>query len=213
MKTMIAALAGAALLGSAATAAYELQLDVNSVSAQAYDANNVAGFGGLAHTGTIVLSQTASSTLAGILFDGAAQTIAAGQLATFSGVINLNAGMVTGGTLNMTLNNTDTFTATIYGDAMSMIVFQAGQGFSLSGLLTSAFFGGPNPGDFAGISIAPWYSNQPLDGSFINFSFNPDGTGLDINTNVDIFLVVPSPLAGGMAGVGLMGLAARRRRA
>jgi len=72
---------------------------------------------------------------------------------------------------------------------------------------------------FAGVNITPWFNDQPLDGSFINFSFGPNVMGFDGDTDIDIFLPadedrpeIPAPLAGGMAGLGLLGLGARRRR-
>jgi hypothetical protein len=210
-KTMYLASAGLiAALAGGANAANALQIDVNALTGQALDSGGNAGaFGGLTHTGSIMLSGDASSTLAGILFDGANQPIAAGQFQSFAGTINLVNGGVTGGSLMLALQNGDMFSATIVGGAGQVNV-QAGQGFSIDGLLTTAQF---NASTFAGVDITPWFSEQPLNGSFLNFTFGPDANGTDINTDIDIFVAIPSPLAGGLAGVGLMGLAARRRRA
>lgn len=204
---LAATMAGAAGLVSAAQV---LQLDVNALTGQARDSggNNVA-FGGLTHTGSILLTGDASSNLAGILLDGVAQAVAPNQFASFTGVINLVGGGVTGGSLMLALQNGDTFAASIVG-GIGQVNTQVGQGFSIDGLVTSAVF---NASTFAGVDITPWYSSQPLNGSFINFTFGPNANGTDMDTDIDIFVVVPSPVAGGMAGVGLMGLAARRRRA
>lgn len=210
-KTKLFATAGLVVaLAGAASAANQLQIDVNALTGQATDAGGNAGaFGGLTHTGSILLSGDSSSTLAGILFDGANQPIAAGQFQSFAGTINLVNGGVTGGSLMLALVNGDTFNASIIG-GVGQVSIQAGQGFSIDGLLTSALF---NASTFAGVDITPWYSEQPLKGSFLNFTFGPDANGTDLNTDIDIFVVIPSPLAGGMAGAALMGLAARRRRA
>jgi hypothetical protein len=125
---------------------------------------------------------------------------------------------VTGGSLMLALQNGDMFSATIVGGAGQVNV-QAGQGFSIDGLLTGAVFGGPNGTTFANVGIAPWFADQPLDGSFINFAFGPNVMGFDGDTDIDIFLPaeedrpeIPAPLAGVMAGVGMLGLGARRRR-
>lgn len=213
-KMLLAASAALVTAGSA-LAITELQIDVNALRAQAYFGNGSKGFGGVNHTGTIQLSSGSLSTLAGILIDGANQPIAAGLLMTFSGTINLNNGFVTGGSMSLSLNNGDTFNTSIGGGA-GQVQFQAGQGFSIDGLLTGAVF---NSNSFAGLDISPWFNDQPLDGSFINFAFGPNVMGFDGDTDVDIFLpadddtpVIPTPLAGTMAGVGLLGLGARRRR-
>lgn len=209
-KKVLAAVGFAAAVASGAHAANVMQIDVNALTGQALDSGGNAGaFGGLTHTGSIMLSGDSSSTLAGILFNGANQPIAAGQFQSFAGTINLVNGGVTGGSLMLALQNGDTFNATIVA-GQGQVNFQAGQGFSIDGLLTSALF---NASTFAGVDITPWYSEQPLNGSFLNFTFGPDANGTDMNTDIDIFVAIPSPLAGGMAGVGLMGLAARRRRA
>ncbi len=205
---ILAALVAAA--GSVASAGV-LQLDLNALQAQAQNSAGVnSAFGGVNHTGSILLSSGSLSHIADILVNGSAQNIASGQLMSFTGQINLVNGGVTGGSFALTLVDNSTFTASILG-GQGQVNTQAGQGFSIDGLITSALFSS-NP--FAGVDITPWFSAQPLGGSFIEFAFNPNaGTGFDGDTNLDIFVVVPSPLAGGMAGLGLMGLAARRRRA
>ncbi|MGP1311069.1 MAG: hypothetical protein ACTS27_12810, partial [Phycisphaerales bacterium] len=161
------------------------------------------------HTGSIMLSGGINSALEEILINGAPQGIASGQFSSFSGTINLVNGGVTGGSLSLTLQNADTFTASIVG-GVGQVNTQAGQGFSIDGLLTNALF---SSASFAGVDITDWFSEQPINGSFLNFAFNPNASGADTDTDIDIFVVVPSPVAGGMAGVGLLGLAARRRRA
>lgn len=210
MARKLVMLAAFAAAGTCASAASVLQIDLNTLTAQAVRASdNANAFDGLGHTGSIMLSSNGSSTLADILLNGNAQNIAAGQLMSFTGQIDLVGGDVTGGSFTLTLTDASTFTATILG-GYGQVNTQAGQGYSIDGLITSALFSS-NP--FAGVDISQWFSEQPLTGSFLEFAFNPNGSGFDGNTNLDIFVLVPSPLAGGLAGVGLMGLAARRRRA
>ncbi|MGP1309400.1 MAG: hypothetical protein ACTS27_04305 [Phycisphaerales bacterium] len=213
-KALIAASAILATAGSA-LAITELQLDINALRAQANFMNGSKGFGGVNHTGTITLSSGSATNLADVLIDGAAQNIAANMLMTVNGVINLTNGNVTGGSIALSLNNGDTFTTDIQGGAGS-VAFQAGQGFSIDGLTTNGVF---SSNSFAGVDISAWFNDQPLDGSFIEFAFGPNALGFDGDTNLDIFLPaeedrpeIPAPLAGGMAGLGLLGLGARRRR-
>lgn len=186
-----------------------LQMDINSVSAQARGQGGGAGpFGGVGHTGSVHLSSNANTALAEIILNGASQNIAPNQLQSFSGIINLVAGNVVGGNFSMTVVGGATFNTQIQG-GFGQVNTQAGQGFRIDGLLTSALF---SSDPFAGVAITPWFNAQPLDGSFINFSFNPNANGFDGDTSLDIFLI-PSPAAGGVLGLAMAGFAGRRRRA
>jgi hypothetical protein len=212
--THIAAGVAAAAIAGSAGAVTELQLDINAIEARSVDAGgNTVAFGGLNHTGGIVFTASATTLLAEILFDGAPQGFMSGQLATLSGQIDLVNGDVTGGSLSITLNNGDTFNATMDGGA-GEVQFQAGEGFSIDGLISSALFSDSN---FGGIDITPWFSEQPLSGAFLAFAFDPDSSGVSTNTSLDVFLlvdqvIIPTPLAGGMALAGLLPLGALRRR-
>ncbi|MGP1309399.1 MAG: hypothetical protein ACTS27_04300 [Phycisphaerales bacterium] len=185
-----------------------LQLDINTLTAQAANAAGAPGaFGGVTHTGAINLSGNANSALQEILIGGAGQNIAAGQLASFTGSINLVNGGVTGGSLMFTLNDGESFSTQIVG-GVGQVNTQAGQGFLIDGLLTNAAF---TSDPFAGAGITPYFNAQPLDGSFLNFQFNPNANGVDTSTDLDVFLV-PSAPAAGVLGLGLAGFASRRRR-
>lgn len=185
-----------------------LQLDINSVAAQAFGPAGGAGpFGGVGHTGSVHLSSNANTSLAEILLDGVSQNVAPNQLQSFNGIINLVGGNVVGGNFSMTVVGGATFTTQIQNGA-GQVNTQAGQGFRIDGLLTSALF---SSDPFAGVAITPWFNAQPLDGSFLNFSFSPNANGFDGDTSVDIFLI-PTPGAVGVLGVAIAGLAGRRRR-
>lgn len=213
MRRRTPILAGATLLmlvAGGAFAATELQLDLNAIEAQSANAAGMdAAFGGLDHTGSIMLSSGVDTELAGLLIDGVPQGVTLGRLSNLTGQIDFVSGNVTGGDLTVTLDDGETFNADIQ-NGVGSIQFQAGEGFSIDGLLSSTTFSSDM---FAGVDISRWFDAQPLPGSFITFAFDPDSTGFSSNTSTDVFIIVPSPLAGGMAGLGLFGLAVRRRRA
>lgn len=206
-KTLIAAFAGLAVAAGHASAASLLQLDVNTLTAQAQDAaGGNSAFGGTNHTGSVAFSANANSTLVDLFIDGQAQNIAAGQLSTFTGVINLVNGAVTGGSLNVTLANADTFNADIVpgiGQVNQAVGFG---GFFIDGLLANATFSGAS---YAGADVSDFFNAQPLTGSFVSFQFNPNANGRSNMTDIDIW-VVPAPAS--MALLGLGGLVAARRR-
>ena len=208
LKTLkIAAAAGMAALGTHASAASLMQLDVNTLTAQARDAaGSNSAFGGITHTGSVAFNANPNSSLAGLFIDGVNQNIASGQLSSFSGVIDLVNGQVAGGSMSMTLNNSDTFDADIVpgqGQVTDIVGFG---GFFIEGLTTNAIF---NASTFAGANIQEFFDNQPLTGSFVNFQFNPNVNGRSNNTDIDVF-AVPAPAS--MALLGLGGLVAARRR-
>ncbi len=235
-KTLAAA-ATVAFAGSA-FASNELQIDINALLSQVVSAEPVAqdmhnsstsastpassgvrggGFG-LNFTGTVNISDKAGSSLAGILIDGIGQTVT-GTLADFVGTINLENGDVTGGSFRVDVLESDavtmnTYTATIVAN-IGQVEEQAGQGFTINGLTFEGMFSSDT---FAGVDVSLWNDNEPLVGSFIEISLDPDDNGLDNDTDVDLFVtpapVVPLPSAPALAGVGLVGVlaGARRRR-
>lgn len=203
----------AASCASGATLASVLHMDVNALRSQSLNANGVASaFGGLNHTGSISLTSGPNSVLADLILNSVAQNIAPGQLQSFAGSINLVNGGVTGGSFSLTLTDGHTFTTSIVsgvGQVAPQILPGGVQGFSIDGLTTNGVF---STSTFAGANIAPWFNAQPLTGSFINFGFNPNSSGLDTASDLDIFLV-PTPAAGGVFGLAALGLGMRRRRA
>ncbi|MCC5787764.1 MAG: PEP-CTERM sorting domain-containing protein [Phycisphaerales bacterium] len=205
-KTLIAAFAGLAVAAGHASAQSLLQLDVNTLTAQARDAaNNNSPFGGTNHTGSVAFSANANSSLVDIFIDGSAQNIAAGQLSSFTGVIDLVNGAVTGGSLSIVASG-DTFNADIASGIGQVNQAVGFGGFFIDGLLANATFSGSS---FAGADVTPFFDAQPLTGSFVSFQFNPNSNGRSNMTDIDIW-VVPAPAS--MALLGLGGLVAARRR-
>jgi len=164
------------------------------------------------YTGTVDLTTNSNTGLAGILINGVGQSFA-GTLDAFSGSIELDGGMVDGGSFSVSVLEADNVTVNTYSASIvsgeGQVNPQAGQGFSIDGL---TFQGAFTSSVFAGIDVSDWFDAQPLPGSFIQFAFNPNAQGVDPDSDVDIFVTVPLPAGGAMAFAGLAGLASVRRR-
>jgi hypothetical protein len=222
----------AAGTSSAALGANELQLDVNSLTAQAvgvmaaspnqqrvgydssmvgYEAARGSGFG-VGYTGSVTMVDDSNSMLAQILCDGNPLAIS-GSLTDFTGQINFVNGQVDGGSFTVTVLESDGVTTNSYAasirSGIGFIKTQAGQGFSIDGLTFEGMFSSDT---FAGVDVSRWNAAEPLIGSFIQFQFDPNANGVDTDTDIDIFVVVPLPAGGALATIGLVGLAGVRRR-
>ena len=214
----VAALVGLGVAG-AANATSVLQFDVNSLLAQA-----IAGQGGgpqpaegaafsATFTGALFLSDDSNSTLADMLINGSAQNIADGQLDSFFGEIDLVNGSVVGGGIAITDTSGNTYQAIISNGSGSVIDLGMGADepgrFLINGL---TFAGEFNTNTFAGVDVSLWADAEPLTGSFLEFKFTPDMQGVDDDTDIDVFAVVPTPAPAAMGFLGLAGLGAIRRR-
>jgi hypothetical protein len=219
MKTLLAAAAVAGLAASTVSAQVrDMQFDVNSVVFQAYAGSNGTGgavpFGGLTHTGSLVLSDQAGLS---VLNDIAIRTGGpsnpflpqsfSGSLTDASVVINLTNGNVTGGTLMLQVGGAggDTY-STLIGAAGNVSTYVGG-GFKIEGLTHN---GTVTDANFAGVAIADFFAQSGnLNGSFLNFRIQPDAQGAG-NADIDVFVTVPAP--GSLALLGLGSAAALRRR-
>lgn len=210
-----AALVIGAAVGLSATvmATTTVQIDINGLSTQSQVAAGGGGwsnaaFGGTTHTGRLVLSHDGNSVLAGVSINGQMQPLSS-TLASFAGTILLNAGVVSGGSFTATNADGTSYSASIVS-GVGRVRTQAGQGFRIDGLTFQGLFSGPL---FAGVNVGPFFSVQPLFGSFLHFAFNPNATtGLDSDADIDIFASIPLPTSAPLAGAGLLGLAGVRRR-
>lgn len=210
---MAAGLARAALLGAAsvfaanaADAAMMLQMDVNSATVSADGA-----FSGVNHTGALTFGWTSEvTTLFDILIDDAS-TGAAPVTASVSGSIQLLNGQVDGGFVSVEvfdagMMSLGVFTAEIVPGA-GQVTEQAFVGFKIDGLLGGGTF---DMDTLNGVDVTEWRANEPLDGSFLTFAYNPDAMGVDSAVDLDLWVNVPTP--GAVALFGLGGLVALKRR-
>lgn len=185
-----------------ADAAFSLQIDVNSLTAE-FSPSSGSGFDTNA-SGFLMLSGDGNSTLNGIKLDGADQ-MASATLDSFSGMIELTNGTVVGGSLDIVLSDMSQYNASI-AEGFGRVYLQAGQGFMIDGLTLLGVFS--NPSNFGGVDVSG-LGEEGLMGSFLTFAFDPDSQGVDTDTDIDIW-VVPAPTSAAIFG--LAGVAALRRR-
>lgn len=218
MKTTPLLLAAAATAGfaSISSAAVELQIDVNSLVVSVDNGGDGGesfrgnGSFGTNYTGSISMNDGPQSVLAGLLCDGMPLGVS-GTLTDFTGTINFTNGEVDGGSFTVEVmesgGGTNTYSADI--GTVGSIKEQAGQGFQIDGLTFNGMFSSDT---FAGADVTRWNEAEPLPGSFLTFQFEPGADGVDDETDIDIFVVVPLPAGGAMASAALIGLAGVRRR-
>lgn len=212
MNRMVILAGALAVSSSAALATITVQIDVNSLTTQSQVSDGAGGwlnaaFGGTTHTGRLSMSHDANSVLAGVLLNGVNQPLFS-TLASFSGEILLTGGFVTGGSFSVANVDGTSYTASIVS-GIGRVRTQAGQGFRIDGLTFQGLFSGAL---FAGVDVSPFFSVQPLFGSFLHFAFSPNAAGRDADADIDIFATIPLPGPAALAGAGLLGLAGVRRR-
>ena len=179
-----------------------LDIDINSLTIRSFDGfggtGNEVPFDGITHTGSLVLGtdEGANPThLAALSIDLVAQT--APTLSSISGFIDLNNGMIDGGNVTVAVDGTstatDTYTFDLVGGSGQMHDFRPFNfGFFLSADTEEGRFSGPT---FGVVDVALWDKFEPLDGTFVQFKFEPDAAGLDMDADVDlrVLAVVPVP--------------------
>lgn len=212
--TMAGVLAGIAGLASANEV---LQVDVNGLSARSSGAFSESFTGSLS-----VFSSVANPDLDGdaeildVLIDGNNQNTTGAAFGDFSFELTLmfSAGTINAGFLQVRVDENgseNTYSAMVSpGSGGSILEIGPGE-FIIGGLTFDGMFASP-AGTFLGVDITPWGSRQPVPGRFSQIEFSPDGSNEDVDTDVDVFVLIPMPGAAGLAGLGLAGLAIRRRR-
>ena len=198
-----------------------LQWDLNNLAFQAMNAAGApAPFGGVTHTGSLVLQEQLPTTeLLAILISTAGgpfqnQPGAPWNLTDALLSINLNNGNVTGGTFRVDLNGGpgsggDRYSAVI-GAGGSVSTFVGGgfkvEGLTMNGQFSDATYGSVNVADFFASQGTPPF----LQGSFLTFRVQPNANGAGF-ADTDAFVTnVPSP--GSMACLAAAAFVARRRR-
>lgn len=214
MRVLMTA-AAVAVFGAGATAqaaSYEkLMFDLNGLVSQ----TATGGAFSTSYTGDVIVSSNSSADLATILGINAATStdlVASGEflgtLDYFSATVSMTNGQISGGSFEVMLASGESYSASIA--AGSGLVRQIRTGFFFDGLTFDGTFTSTN---FDGVDVSNFFNNIPLAGNFIEFAYNPDASGFDDTSNMNIFVAVPTPLGAGLGLAGLAGVAARRRRA
>ncbi len=218
----LACVAGVALAAQNASAQLTLAIDIQGIDYQFRDSGGAATFGGAGHTGTLEWTgsdATSADTRMGSggrfgVLSPVAQGVA---ISDVSGSLQLASGIVTGGSLSITLDNPemDTYTASIE-PGTGQITGANTLGFQIDGLTLGGAF---SDGMWGDVDVAPWFAAQEnpggLPGAFFKFRFQPGATASG-NGDIEAYVMVPLPPAawgsiaalGGIAGVGTV----RRRR-
>jgi hypothetical protein len=209
LAVVAGACAGAAL---PADAAFELQIDLNSLTAFYTPGGTTGGSFGTSATGVITLTDDANAYVAGLEVDGVSQPLTE-SLSTFAGSIELVGGVVVGGSFDVILSDGSRY-STFITEGSGKVVSQAGQGFAIDGLTFAGTFlnlvGGT---DFGGVDVSD-LGLRLLPGTFLAFAFNPDVEGFDDDTDLDLWVrQIPSPAGAALFGVAGLFAAGRRRRA
>jgi hypothetical protein len=217
MKRAFLLLAIAGVASAAAPAAAQvrmLQLDINALAFQAQNAAGApAPFGGLTHTGTLVLQDDLPTS---VLNDIAIQSGGSGpflpqsftgSLGTTLVTINLSNGNVTGGSMSVNVGS-DSYSANF--NAVGSVALFVGGGFQIEGLSSGGMFSGPS---FAGVAIPDFFANQVgggLPGAYLNFRIQPNTSGAGF-ADLDVFVSnIPAP--GALLLLALGGITALHRR-
>ncbi len=211
-KSTSVAVAAALGMASVASADTVLQLDLNSLLT-----TGGAGFS-TSFTGTLTIVDDSDSALVDIFIDGVAQNIPTSMLKDMSGEITLVSGDVTGGFLDVVAwsvtagsGDFNTYHATIV-DGFGEVVSQT-TGFAIDGLTFSGTFSSTSDDTvFATVDVTDWDDVEPLNGSFVEFAYDPNTSGVDDVSDMDIFIVIPLPTTAGMGLAGLLGIGLLRRR-
>lgn len=222
MKAIVIGIAGALATVGAAEAATVAQLDVNGLTAVASD----PGFGAN-YTGTLTLSDDANSGLFQVLKDGISQGSFGGPYTgtnfAFSATFAFVNGNITGVGYTVSVASAmdgmfdDVYSATIVAGVGNIAADPGKPGSYIvaaatnSGSFSDSIFGGVDVSEFMGSDLVGHFLSFKIDGLLI------DGDTLtDDDVDIEIFIrqgvIIPLPTPVGLAGAGLLGLAAIRRR-
>lgn len=207
----LACAAGAIVSG--ASAQEMLQFDIDGLTAEC-DNPFSEDYTGRLHIYNTILSPDPDfdTSIVEVLIDGTSQNTGGADASEFAFEIiaDFVDGSVTGGTIMLSLNATgseNTYTSNLVATDRGSILDIGGGTF----ILGAEFAGGDrwtNPsGTALGVDVSPWAS---ADGFYTQIDLNFDGL-MDMDTDVDVFFVVPTPASLGVLAMGGL-LASRRRR-
>lgn len=207
MKSVLIPSAMTLCVSATALASPTLQFDVNTIGIQARDgAGASSAFGGLTHTGSVNFTYTSFTSLAGMFVQNSSFGVwdnqgFSGSLSGFNGTVTLDSGMVTGGSITLSVNgSSDSYTAQIV-PGVGRVRPYVGGGYTVQGLTFAGFF---SDAQFGNVDVTQWFNNNGgLFGSFLEFNFEPDPNGGGF-ADMDLFTdAVPLP-ATAWAGLGTM---------
>ncbi len=195
-----------------------LQIDIDALSAEASGAFSES------FTGTLHIFNNATDAdlngnaeILDLLVDGTAQGTGGATTSEFAFDMNISfaGGEITSGSLTVAVDqggSENTYTASLAPTSGGAILDIGNGTFLVGGLTFNGLFADAD-GTFLGVDITRWGSIQPVPGRFAQIAFTPNQDNIDSDTDVDVFIAVPTPAGAAMAGLGILGLAARRRRA
>lgn len=208
-----ALVATAALGAGSAQAATTLQFDVNNAKGAA----TPGGFS-TTYTGNLKLSLDGNTLLVGLFIDGNLNALGAGwAISAIDVSIDFLGGNIVGGSYKLSVSNgldTDTFEAVLIdGNGAAGNIGLVGSNFTIfGGVQLGTFTSVTVPGEFGGVNVADFIAAEPLRGRFDEFFFAPNSAGVDNDTDIDLFVIIPAPPAVLWGLAGLAGLAIGRKR-
>lgn len=183
---------------------YELQIDVNGLTIDAGGAFNAN-----THTGSLVISSSGSSSLTAIVIDGNVQGVSA-TLSGFSGLVNMNAGVITGGSFSVLLSDGSSYSASL--DPTFATIFLAGTNEYIGdGDTAGGVFANLGPGSsLGGVDVSPW-DGAGAQGFFFFAGYTPNAGGFSAGVDLNLWVIVPTP-GSGLLTACAVALCLRRRR-
>ena len=230
-STLVGIMVGGGLLAFSPTVVADTVLDM--------DINNFTISGGSSFaedfTGTITFEENGSTSFAlweirTGTYDLATGTFSSGGSAVssfspfandwtvteYSGSITFEDGLITVGNFRFEVTNTVTSEINLLTGSLAgltgRVIGDTDIDEGPDGIfdINASIFGGEFDGDFfATADVTAWNSNEPFLGAFFNFNFRPDNPS---QTNAEIAVLIPAPLAAPWGLAGLIGVIVARRR-
>jgi hypothetical protein len=217
---VLAGLVLPAIFVSRASADTVLHMDINAITITATGSNGSNAFS-TGFTGDLTFNTNNFSSLFTDI-DGNPFVGFTGHITSFTGDISLAGGLLTGGSVAVTVETgsiSDTYSYDIVTGSGQVtrspipIVFSA-LGYNLAGATDDGEFTGT---DFGGVDVTTWVNDEPLPGDFFQFHYRPNAvTGVDTDGDVELYVLaigssngptvpLPTSLLSGVLGLGMLG--------